>query len=403
MTGKGGCFPPIVIVNDFGYVDGGASAVALNTATLLSREGYEVTFFCGEGPVAPELQNSNAHVICIGDYSINSDPLRVHAAMHGIWNIHAYHELRNLLQQNEYNDALVHIHTWTKVLSSSIFKAAADTGHKTILTVHDYFSVCPNGGFYNYQTQSICSLVPMSPACRKCNCDKRSVAQKKWRVIRQCTQDRWIRSNPSIHYAFVSEFCRDVLVPYLNSVYPYHVLRNPISHLELEDVSPEKDVFLYIGRVVPEKGVDLFCEAIRSIGAKGLVIGAGDSLQELKEHYSDCVSFKGWLQIQEMRDCGIGHARALVMPSRWYEAAGLVPLQVLEWGIPCVVPDKCAASTYIESGVNGYVFRTGDVEDLKDKLRKLLLSPLYPKPIVIDDEEYLNSLVSLYKEVDKNE
>lgn len=403
MTDNKSCFPPIVIVNDFGYVDGGASAVAINTAIILSSQGYRVSFFCGEGPVSKELINSGVKTICIGSHSINSDPSRFHAAINGIWNARAYRELKHLLQRDEYGNALVHIHTWTKVLTSAVFKASCETGHKTILTVHDYFTICPNGGLYNYQTQSICNLEPMSLGCRKCNCDKRSPAQKQWRVMRQSTQDKWVRNNPLIHYAFVSEFCKDIISPHLKSKFPYRVIRNPITHLDVRDTSSEKDVFLYIGRVAPEKGVDLFCEAVRSIGAKGLVIGAGESLEGLKQQYSDCITFLGWLEIQDMSECGIGHASALIAPSRWYETALLTPLQVLEWGIPCIVPDECAASEYIEDGINGYVFRTGNLKDLIDKMQSILRHPLHPKPISIDDEEYLLSLVDYYGQVDGGE
>ena len=67
--------------------------------------------------------------------------------------------------------------------------------------------------------------------------------------------------------------------------------------------------------------------------------------------------------------------------------------------MPCIVPDRCAARDYVEEGVNGLLFKTGDVEDLKRAMREMLDRQLSPVPIRIDDEEYLRNLINLYKRV----
>lgn len=389
---------PIVIVSDFGHVEGGAVAVAVKTALLLASEGRKVVFFCGEGPVCEDLALSDVETICLDMPSINSNPSRLDAIRNGIWNSHAYESFLGLLKRGDLKDAIVHVHTWTKVLSSAVFAAATENGNSILLTVHDYFSVCPNGGFYNYNEKRICERKPMSGSCICCNCDKRSYAQKLWRVARQARQDRWVRNNPKVHYAFVSEYCRDILIPFLHSEYSYEVLRNPIDHLKCGDDRHEHDAFLFIGRVSPEKGADLFCEAVTAIGAKGIVIGDGEMLAELQARYPQ-IEFTGWVKPEQMRLHGINRAIAMVQPSRLHETALLTPLQMLEQGVPCIVPDRCAARDYVEEGVNGLLFKTGDVEDLKRAMLEMLDRQLSPVPIRIDDEEYLRNLINLYKKV----
>lgn len=389
---------PIVIVSDFGYVEGGATSVAVKTALLLAAEGFKVVFFSGEGPVCEDLVTSNVETICLGVPSINSNPSRLDAIRNGIWNPFVYETFSALLKRSDLKGAVVHVHTWTKVLSSAVFAAAKENGNPILLTVHDYFSVCPNGGFYDYNEKRICERKPMSGACVCCNCDKRSYAQKLWRVARQARQDRWVRNNPKVHYAFVSEYSRDILVPFLNSEYPYEVLRNPLDHLEYGDDSHERDAFLFIGRISPEKGPDLFCEAVTAIGAKGIVIGDGEMSAELQARYPQ-IEFTGWVKPEQMRLHGINRAIAMVLPSRWYEAAPLTPLQMLEQGVPCIVPDRCAARDYVEEGVNGLLFKTGDVGDLKRAMLEMLDRQLSPVPIRIDDEDYLRNLINLYKKV----
>lgn len=374
---------PIVIVSDFGHVEGGAVAVAVKTALLLASEGRKVVFFCGEGPVCEDLALSNVETVCLDMPSINSNPSRLDAIRNGIWNSHAYESFLGLLKRGDLKDAIVHVHTWTKVLSSAVFAAATENGNPILLTVHDYFSVCPNGGFYDYNEKRICERKPMSGSCICRNCDKRSYAQKLWRVARQTRQDRWVRNNPKVHYAFVSEYCRDILIPFLHSEYSYEVLRNPIDHLKCGDDRRGRDAFLFIGRVSPEKGADLFCEAVTAIGAKGIVIGDGEMLAELKARYPQ-IEFTGWVKPEQMR---------------LHETALLTPLQMLEQGVPCIVPDRCAARDYVEEGVNGLLFKTGDVEDLKRAMLEMLDRQLSPVPIRIDDEEYLRNLINLYKRV----
>ena len=390
---------PVIIVSDFGYVEGGAVAVAVKTAVLLASEGRKVVFFCGEGPVCDEIVESGAEVVCLGIYSINSNPSKLEAVRSGVWNSRAYRAFSELLRRDDLRGAIVHVHTWTKVLSSAVFAAATRNGNRLLLTVHDYFAVCPNGGFYDYNQKCICEHEPMSTSCVRCNCDKRSYPQKLWRVLRQARQDRWVRNNAKVHYAFVSEYCRDILKPYLRSDYPYEVLCNPIDHIDFDGVPHVQDAFLYIGRVSPEKGADLFCEAVTALGAKGIVMGDGEMLPELKARFPHGIEFTGWLKPEEMRLRGATRAIAMVQPSRWHEAAPLTPLQMLEQGVPCIVPDRCAARDYVVEGVNGLLFKTGDVEDLKRVMREMLERPLRPAPKKVSDDGYLKNLDSIYDEL----
>ena len=391
---------PVIIVSDFGYIEGGAVAVSVKTALLLASEGYKVVFFCGEGPVCDELLDSNVEVICLDIHSINSNPSKVHAIVDGVWNIDVYKAFNNLLQRSDLQGAIVHVHTWTKVLTSAVFAAATENENPLLLTVHDYFSACPNGGFYNYKQKSICDLTPMSVACIQCDCDKRSYVQKLWRVVRQNRQDRWVRDNPKVHYAFVSEYCRDILAPFLHSDYPYEILHNPVDHIDLANTTRKRDSFVFIGRVSPEKGADLFCEAVTALGAKGVVIGDGEMMPELKAKFPH-VDFAGWVKPGEMRLHGADRAIAVVQPSRWHETAMLTPMQMLEHGVPCIVPDCCAARAYVQEGVNGLLFKTGDVEDLERAMREMLERPLNPDPKKISDERYLQDLSLLYMRMSK--
>ena len=56
--------------------------------------------------------------------------------------------------------------------------------------------------------------------------------------------------------------------------------------------------------------------------------------------------------------------------SLWYETFGLAVAEAKSYGIPCVVPDECAASEQVENSKTGYIFKTGDLDSLKSTLQK---------------------------------
>jgi glycosyltransferase involved in cell wall biosynthesis len=57
----------------------------------------------------------------------------------------------------------------------------------------------------------------------------------------------------------------------------------------------------------------------------------------------------------------------LVLPS-YNEAIGMVVPEAMACGVPTIVSDTCGAKTYVREGVDGYVFKTGDINDLVKKI-----------------------------------
>jgi len=64
------------------------------------------------------------------------------------------------------------------------------------------------------------------------------------------------------------------------------------------------------------------------------------------------------------------YGKGLIFPSLWYEGSPLTILEMKSKGIPCIVPDRCAAAEEIEDGVTGFVFKTGDIHSLKQAIMK---------------------------------
>jgi glycosyltransferase involved in cell wall biosynthesis len=165
----------------------------------------------------------------------------------------------------------------------------------------------------------------------------------------------------------------------------------------------ENDSYFFIGRLSAEKGVDLFCEAITSLGLKGVVLGDGYMLPELKCKYPN-IGFLGNIKSDRMGKL-LHSCRALIFPSLWYESLGLVVLEAMSYGIPCIVPDKCAAAENVKNEETGYIFKSGSVESLKESILNINSMDIsfLSKNIVRDFDHYkysmnnhINNLIVIY-------
>lgn len=361
----------IVIINDFAHVNGGAGNVALSSAIGLANHGYDVIVFSAVEPVMQELVRAGVKVVVTGQYEILKDTNRLRAATQGIWNYKALQEMAKMLASLDTENTIVHVHSWTKALSASVVGIAIRHGFKIVCTLHDYFSACPNGGFFDYPRQVICKKHPLSFGCISTNCDARSYPQKLWRVARQAVQSKFGLMPKGIkHFITISDFSEMVLKPFLPQDSAVYRVENPINVVRQVCVDAgANDSFIFVGRLSPEKGVALFAAASNRIGLAPIFVGEGESLELIKT-ICPTAQTTGWVSSENVLKYLVT-ARALILPSLWYETQGLVVAEAAALGIPAIVPDSCAARDMVEDGKTGLWFRGGDENDLMAKMRTL--------------------------------
>ena len=338
----------VVIVNDFNYVQGGASKVAIDTAKILNEQGLNVFFFSAVS--ADDEKIKGIHYISTNQQEALKEKNRAKGAINSIYNFKARNEMKKLLKTLDKENTVIHVHGWTKALSCSVFDIVFKMKFKVVLTLHDYFTACPNGGYFDYKKNKICHLKPLSWKCIKCNCDSRNYGFKLYRVIRQFVQNKIVRLNDKLENVItISEFSEKILKPTLGKNTKITRIYNPIDIDENpEKVDPSKNgYYLYVGRVSKEKGVDVFCQAISELDYNGIVVGDGEEKEKLERMYPN-IEFTGWKNKDEVKKYMKG-ARALIFPSRCYETAGLTPLECMQYGIPCFMSSVSAATEYAEN------------------------------------------------------
>jgi glycosyltransferase involved in cell wall biosynthesis len=361
----------VVVLHDYGYVNGGAAQVAISSLNRLAEAGLDITFVSGVGPVDPGINQSIVKTVNFGFHSLLGNPSRLQSALTGIWDPRCADRLRTLLLEYDPRDTLIHLHGWTQSLSSSVVNAAASLGFKVVCTLHDYFSVCPNGGLYNFPQRSLCRLQPMSIRCISCNCDSRSYAHKLWRVGRQVIQNEFGNVPDGIKYFItVSDYSESLLRPLLPSTARFFRVQNPIDIEKLPPASVgNHNAFTFVGRLSPEKGVDVFAAAAHMACVRASFLGSGEAAGKITA-INPSAELLGWKDRAGVVRA-IQSSRAIVFPSLWHETQGMVVLEAAALGVPAIVSDSCAAKEAIIDGETGLLFRSGDVSDLRAKLALL--------------------------------
>jgi len=357
----------VIILNDFGYIEGGATKVAVDSAVQLAELGQKVTYVCCVGPVGPELLNSKVNSICIDSRFINSEGSKLKNARTNIYNKFAKKKLGEILKNLDNKDTIIHIHVFCKAFSSSIFPVIEKLGFKYVVTLHDYFLICGNGAIYDFHAQRVCTKNPGSLGCLICNCDRKSYSQKLFRSYRLLVQKAHTKNIKN--FISIAENNESLIKRF----YPdskYYRIYNPIEKsVEVEDFT-KNDLYVFLGRVGEEKNPSLFCEAITKLSLKAVVIGDGPQLNFLKEKYSN-ISFTGWLTQPEILEYK-KHAKCLVFTSKWYEGMPLTVGEFLLCRIPVISSDIANSTELFKT--KDLIFNSDNIDSLVDVLKRFDIS-----------------------------
>lgn len=163
---------------------------------------------------------------------------------------------------------------------------------------------------------------------------------------------------------------------------PNGITRPEIRKAELitEKYGLEKDgYFLFLARIVPEKGLHYLIEAFRKLDTdKKLVIAGGNSqavsyMEKIHKMASgdDRIIMTDFVQGQMLEEL-YSNAYAFILPSD-VEGMALSLLEAMSYGNCCLVSDICENTEVVED--KALSFQKGNVKDLRKKLEYLLQHP----------------------------
>ena len=132
--------------------------------------------------------------------------------------------------------------------------------------------------------------------------------------------------------------------------------------------------FLFVGRFEPVKGLDVLLQVWQQLGSKKCdwelhLIGNGT----LKSKFEaiDNVVIKDFMQPEQLIQ-EVANAGCFLLPSRG-EPWGVVVLEFAAAGLPLILSDVVgAASTFLITGLNGFIFKVNDRQALASKMCQIM-------------------------------
>ncbi|WP_254591454.1 glycosyltransferase family 4 protein [Methanocella conradii] len=388
-------FPPITI--------GGAEMVCHQTALGLKKAGHEVYVIVGH----PHITKKDAPQ---KDYEI--DGINVHRIYPKIpFNFlpMSYNQLFNNSVEKlinplvrALNPDIIHYHNISGLTLSAI-RGGRTADKPSVMTLHDYWMLCPNNMLFTNNT-SPCNNFVGKIYCHNCfhKYDFWGNVPFRQRIIKKEVErdiDRFIAP---------SRFMADRLV---EGGYDENVIRviyhgmdidtyrkniRPLSEIVSEmcsvAINPavaleilESSDFLvqFAGHLTIHKGGEYLIKALHQLhkdGEKFTLAITGSAhpheLSRLKDMVNkfdikDNVIFLGKIPSSLLPSL-YARADAVIVPSIWYENASVVVAEAMIAGTPVIASDIGGNPEFVKDGYNGFTFKPKDESDLALKIRTLM-------------------------------
>ncbi|MFF5159104.1 glycosyltransferase [Streptomyces sp. NPDC000348] len=275
---------------------------------------------------------------------------------------------------------VVHVHNVFPLLSPAVLAACADAGVPAVATLHNYTQVCPPGTLQrDGRPCTECVGSAPLPAVRH-GCYRNSrLATVPLAVGLSVNRRRWWTGVE--RFLCISAAQRDVLVRAGMPAGRLAVKHNFVPDPGARRTGPGEHL-LYLGRLAEAKGVRLLMAAWDAVAADGgagvplVIAGAGPLEAEVTAWAAgrDDVRYVGLYDTAQCRRA-VARSVAVVAPSTWLEAFGLVVVEAMAAGVPVVAAGHGAFVELVEDGGTGLLHRPGDAASLASCLRRITAGP----------------------------
>lgn len=348
----------ILLANKFYYRRGGDCIYAMNLEKLLKEKGHEVAFYAMQYPENEPSEWSKYWPKNMSKVDAFTRPFGAKQVREGF---------SRLL--DDFKPDVVHLNNIHTHLSPVIAEIAHERGIRVVWTLHDSKLSCP---CYTCQRNG--------KWCEECFTDKTAVIKHRCMpgsilgaVIGYYEMKKWNKDRlQKCVDLFLppSQFMMDIAVKCGYDAEKFRVNCNFIDVEKVKGGSFDKEeYYTFLGRVTSVKGIRTLCEAASQLPYKLKVIGGGDLLEELKTKYQN-IEFLGEMTWEQLKPV-MQKAKFMVLPSEWSENNPLTVIEAQSLGTPVLGARIGGIPELIIEGVNGMTFESGNVADLKEKIKKM--------------------------------
>jgi glycosyltransferase involved in cell wall biosynthesis len=344
----------VLLITDWGPGEGGTERYVEALPDRLRKRGDEVA-----------LLTSSAGSAAAGRATFVAHGSRTRAgrAVTQVVNPAAFWTVRRAVAN--FRPDVAHVNMFLSFLSPTALAGLGDV--RAVVTLHDYRAICPIGSNV-LPDGTPCPHRP-GAVCRQEGCIGGA------RRLREAARFAFIRRALARAACVLSDSA------WMESTLAAAGIRTERLALPVQPpdaATPERaphPLFVYGGRLEPEKGVDGLVRAFARLrrshpDAELRICGDGGELARLQQLAADLscpVAFlpatpgDGWWR------AAFG-AWAVVVPSVWEEPFGLVPIESITRGLPVIASDSGGMRESVRHGRTGLLYPRGDHDALAERL-----------------------------------
>lgn len=358
----------ILLVNKNWHRFGGLETHMFAVRDVFESLGHEVVPFAMADPLNEDSPTAEYFVSPV-DFRSDDPVDRARAAGRAVFGLQTVRRLRALLDHHQI-DAVHVLHAYHQ-LGTSFLRLLERRGIPTVLSVHDYKLGCPSYRLFDDHTSTICtrcfdsaSGFLWAPATVRCwDGSAAGGAMLSLEALGSRVTGAY-RKGPGA-------------VMTVNELQTVGVRRMGVSEDRIfvvphfADIDPDTPMaageseVLYVGRLVPEKGVDVLIRACASAGLALRVVGDGrdrPALEGLARELEADVAFVGAVSPDDVTR-EMQRATVLSVPSVWHEVWGLVVNEAWSAGLAVVGTEVGGLADLLRDG-RGVLVPPGDVDAL---------------------------------------
>ena len=360
----------LLSINNYYYHRGGADVVFFRHNGMLHDAGWDVVPFAMNHRM--NVGGERSEFVSELEYGRASDGLvaTIRKGLKSVYSFEARTKLARLIDRAGPN--LCHAHNIYHHLSPSILGLVRSRGIPLVMTLHDLKIACP-----------AYTMLTHDGICERCKdgrlyqvvthrCMKGSLALSALVMLESYLHvalGSYLRNVD--RFVVPSRFYVRKLVEWGFPAERFEYVPNFVATESFEACYAPGSRFVYFGRLTPEKGVATLLRAAAEARVGVDIVGAGPQEHELRALAAGRdVRFLGYLTGTKL-NAAVCAARAVVVPSEWYENAPLAVLEGAALGKPLVVARIGGLPELVVDGESGWTFESGSVADLAATLRRI--------------------------------
>ena len=271
---------------------------------------------------------------------------------------------------------IVHVHNFWPLLTPAVHVGARSSGAALVQTLHNYRLLCAAATFE--RGGQVCEDClhgsKLNAVLHACYRGSRAASLALVR-LQQAEAKKATLSSHVDRFICLSQFARN---KFEEGGLPKAKLAIKPNFIERAAVLPTEGArrsMLFVGRLSPEKGLRVLVEAWQELpGIPLRIAGDGPLLDELRIDAPPNVFFLGRLDSEQVLD-EMRKARALLVPSLWYEGFPMTIVEAFSAGLPVIASRLGALAEIILPGKTGALFDAGSAAALAATVRTLDAAP----------------------------